>query len=74
MQGPEAVRRWDDFDDRIPAAAWRRRLCRADRLRDLLRPHLNGHDMSFDHALGGLAVLILLAYLGYALLKPEKFQ
>ena len=30
--------------------------------------------MSFDHALGGLVVLILLAYLGYALLKPEKFQ
>lgn len=30
--------------------------------------------MSFDHWLGGLTVLVLLAYLGYALLKPEKFQ
>lgn len=30
--------------------------------------------MRFDLALGGLAVLVLLAYLGYALLKPEKFQ
>jgi len=30
--------------------------------------------MSFDHALGALAVIVLLAYLGYALLMPEKFQ
>lgn len=30
--------------------------------------------MSFDYWLGAFAVLILLAYLGYALLKPEKFQ
>lgn len=30
--------------------------------------------MHFDLALGGFAVLVLLAYLGYALLKPEKFQ
>jgi len=30
--------------------------------------------MTLDHLLGGLAVIVLLAYLGYALLKPEKFQ
>ena len=29
--------------------------------------------MSFDYLLGGVAVLVLLGYLGYALLKPEKF-
>ena len=56
------------------AAARYRRLCRADRLRALLRSHLKADDMSFDHALGALAVIVLLAYLGYALLKPEKFQ
>ncbi|WP_292999969.1 potassium-transporting ATPase subunit F [Nevskia sp.] len=30
--------------------------------------------MTLDHLLGGFAVIVLLAYLGYALLKPEKFQ
>lgn len=30
--------------------------------------------MTLDHLLRGLAVIVLLAYLGYALLKPEKFQ
>lgn len=30
--------------------------------------------MSFEHWLGGFAVIVLLAYLGHALLKPEKFQ
>lgn len=30
--------------------------------------------MSFEHWLGSVAVVVLLAYLGYALLKPEKFQ
>lgn len=29
--------------------------------------------MSFDYVLGGLAVAVMLAYLGYALLKPERF-
>lgn len=29
--------------------------------------------MSFDYLLGGFAVLVLLGYLGYALLRPEKF-
>lgn len=29
--------------------------------------------MSFDYLLGGLAVAVMLVYLGYALLKPERF-
>jgi K+-transporting ATPase KdpF subunit len=29
--------------------------------------------MSFDYLLGGAAVIVLLGYLGYALLRPEKF-
>lgn len=29
--------------------------------------------MTFDYLLGGLAVIVLLGYLGYALLRPEKF-
>jgi K+-transporting ATPase KdpF subunit len=29
--------------------------------------------MSFDYLLGGLAVVFMLAYLAYALIKPEKF-
>lgn len=29
--------------------------------------------MSFDYLLGGLAVAFMLGYLGYALLKPERF-
>ncbi len=29
--------------------------------------------MTFDYALGGLAVLFMLGYLTYALIKPEKF-
>lgn len=30
--------------------------------------------MSLAHLIGGLLALALLAYLGAALLKPEKFQ
>jgi K+-transporting ATPase KdpF subunit len=29
--------------------------------------------MIFDYLLGGLAVVVLLAYLTYALVRPEKF-
>jgi K+-transporting ATPase KdpF subunit len=29
--------------------------------------------MTFDHLLGAIAVAIIIVYLGYALLKPEKF-
>ena len=29
--------------------------------------------MTFEHVLGLALSLLLLAYLGYALLKPEKF-
>jgi K+-transporting ATPase KdpF subunit len=29
--------------------------------------------MTFDYLLGGLAVLFLLVYLVYALVRPEKF-
>ncbi|MDR3417864.1 MAG: K(+)-transporting ATPase subunit F [Nevskia sp.] len=29
--------------------------------------------MTFDYVLGGLAVVFMLVYLVYALLKPEKF-
>jgi hypothetical protein len=29
--------------------------------------------MTFDHLLGTIAVAIIIVYLGYALLKPEKF-
>jgi K+-transporting ATPase KdpF subunit len=29
--------------------------------------------MSLDYALGGLAVILLLAYLVYALVRPERF-
>jgi len=29
--------------------------------------------MTFDYVLGGLAVLFMLGYLTYALIKPEKF-
>ncbi len=29
--------------------------------------------MTFDYALGGLVALGLLAYLVYALIRPEKF-
>jgi len=29
--------------------------------------------MSFDYLIGLLLSLLLLAYLGYALLKPERF-
>jgi len=29
--------------------------------------------MSFDFILGGAVSLLLLAYLGYALINPEKF-
>jgi K+-transporting ATPase KdpF subunit len=29
--------------------------------------------MSFDYWLGGLATLAMIVYLGYALLRPEKF-
>jgi len=29
--------------------------------------------MTFDHLLGAIAVTIIVVYLGYALLKPEKF-
>lgn len=29
--------------------------------------------MTFDYVLGGLAVLFMLGYLIYALIKPEKF-
>ncbi len=29
--------------------------------------------MTFDYMLGGLAVLFMLGYLTYALIKPEKF-
>ena len=29
--------------------------------------------MTFDYILGGIAVLVLLVYLTYALVRPEKF-
>jgi K+-transporting ATPase KdpF subunit len=29
--------------------------------------------MTFDYLIGGGAVIVLLGYLGYALLRPEKF-
>lgn len=29
--------------------------------------------MTFDYVLGGFAVIVLLAYLTYALVRPEKF-
>jgi K+-transporting ATPase KdpF subunit len=29
--------------------------------------------MIFDYLLGGLAVVVLLVYLTYALVRPEKF-
>lgn len=29
--------------------------------------------MTFDYLLGGAAVAVLLGYLGYALLRPERF-
>ena len=29
--------------------------------------------MIFDYLLGGLAVIVLLVYLTYALVRPEKF-
>ena len=29
--------------------------------------------MTFDYILGGLAVVFMLGYLVYALVKPEKF-
>jgi len=29
--------------------------------------------MNFDHLLGAIAAIIIVVYLGYALLKPEKF-
>ncbi len=29
--------------------------------------------MTFDYLLGGLAVIVLLVYLTYALVRPEKF-
>ncbi len=29
--------------------------------------------MIFDYALGGLAVIFILAYLVYALVRPERF-
>lgn len=29
--------------------------------------------MTFDYVLGGLAVVFMLVYLIYALVKPEKF-
>lgn len=29
--------------------------------------------MTFDWWLGGIATLVMLVYLGYALLKPERF-
>jgi K+-transporting ATPase KdpF subunit len=29
--------------------------------------------MSFDYLLGGFAVVVMLGYLAYALLKPERF-
>ncbi len=29
--------------------------------------------MAFDYLLGGAAVAVLLTYLGYALLRPERF-
>ncbi len=29
--------------------------------------------MTFDYVLGGIAVVVLLAYLVYALARPEKF-
>jgi hypothetical protein len=29
--------------------------------------------MTFDYLLGGFAVLVMLVYLTYALVRPEKF-
>lgn len=29
--------------------------------------------MTFDYVLGGFAVIVLLVYLTYALVRPEKF-
>jgi K+-transporting ATPase KdpF subunit len=29
--------------------------------------------MTFDYIIGGAAVIALLGYLGYALLRPERF-
>lgn len=29
--------------------------------------------MSFDYWLAGLSTLVMLVYLGYALLRPERF-
>jgi K+-transporting ATPase KdpF subunit len=29
--------------------------------------------MTFDYVLGGIAVVVLLAYLAYALVRPERF-
>lgn len=29
--------------------------------------------LTFDYLLGGAAVIVLLGYLGYALLRPERF-
>ena len=29
--------------------------------------------MTFDYLLGGFAVIVLLVYLTYALVRPEKF-
>ena len=29
--------------------------------------------MLFDYLLGGLAVVVMLVYLAYALVRPEKF-
>ena len=51
---------------------WLRILCGRDRLCLCLRTALRVQSMIFDYALGGLVALIILSYLVFALLRPEK--
>ncbi|MER9015703.1 K(+)-transporting ATPase subunit F [Mesorhizobium sp. M0768] len=54
---------------------WNRVLCSMLRLHQSLRQavSLGDRNMLFDYILGGAVTLFLLAYLTYALFRPERF-
>lgn len=48
-------------------------LCFGVLVREFLRAGLKGTEMNLEYVISGFVALGLLAYLLYALLKPEKF-
>jgi K+-transporting ATPase KdpF subunit len=58
---------------RADAGSWLRLLYRRDPVHGRVRPHVTETSMIVDYGLAAAVTLGLLAYLVYALIRPEKF-